>query len=96
MTQHGTPHPPWCDPSTCTVADAWPYGAHQSASHVVDADPPVDLVAGLHLVSILRGLTPDVLLLLEFGLDDDATVLPLTLHQAHQLHTALNKLLATA
>jgi uncharacterized membrane protein YkvA (DUF1232 family) len=44
----------------------------------------------------MRGLSPDVLLLLEFGLDDDVTVLPLTLHQAHQLHTALDKLLTTA
>jgi fructoselysine-6-P-deglycase FrlB-like protein len=94
MTQHRTPHPTWCDPSACTVADARPYGAHQSSSHVVPADPPVDLVAELHLVSTLPGLTPDVLLVLEFGVDHDATVLPLTLRQAHQLHTALDKLVA--
>jgi hypothetical protein len=79
MTQHRMPHPSWCDPSTCTIADARPYGAHQSPSHVVNADPPVKLVAELHLVSTMPGLTPDVLLLLELGLDDDATILPLTL-----------------
>jgi fructoselysine-6-P-deglycase FrlB-like protein len=101
MTQHGTPasampHPSWCDPDACTLANARPYRSHQSESHVVPADPPVTLVAELHLASTMPGFSPEVLLLLEFGMDDDATVIPLTLHQAHQLHVALDKLLATA
>jgi hypothetical protein len=101
MTQDGTPasatpHPSWCDPGTCPITEAGPYGSHQSASQVVPADPPALLVAELHLTSILRGLSPDVLLLLEFGVHDEATVLPLTLCQARQLHTALDRLLAAA
>jgi hypothetical protein len=99
MTEDGMPasvssHPLWCDPSICTVTESEPYGCHQSASQVVPADPPVSVVAELHLVSTMRGLSPDALLLLEFGVDDDATVVPLTLGQARQLHTALDKLLA--
>ena len=35
-------------------------------------------------------------MLLEFGVDDEAVVFPLTLRQARQLHDALDKLLATA
>jgi hypothetical protein len=96
MTEDGTPasaasHPIWCDPTVCTTAE---YGSHQSASQVVPADPPVSVVAELHLVSALRGLSPDTLLMLEFGIDDDAAVVPLTLSQARQLHAALDKLLA--
>jgi hypothetical protein len=100
MTQDGMPatttHPSWCDPTTCTVADSWPYGAHQSASHVVTADPPVTVVAELHLASAMPGLAPDTLLLLEFGVDEAATIVPLTLHQARELHVALDKLLAAS
>lgn len=101
MTEDGTPdstssHPLWCDPSTCTVAESQPYGAHQSASLVVPADPPVSVVAELHLASTISGLSPDTLLMLEFGIDDDAMVVPLTLGQARQLHGALDKLLAAA
>jgi hypothetical protein len=56
MTQNRTPgsaapHPSWCDTSTCTIAESWPYGCHQSASLVVVADPPVGVVAELHLAS---------------------------------------------
>jgi hypothetical protein len=101
MTQDGMPasaasHPLWCDQSTCSIAESQPYGSHQSASHVVPEDPPVDVVVELHLVSTMRGLSPDALLMLEFGVDDDATPFPLTLGQARQLHATLDKLLATA
>jgi hypothetical protein len=51
------------------------------------------VVAELHLVSTMRGLSPDTLLLLEFGVDDDATAFPLSLGQAHELGAALDKLL---
>jgi hypothetical protein len=54
------------------------------------------VVAELHLVSTMRGLFPDTLLMLEFGVDNDATVFPLTLGQAHELRAALDKLLAAA
>ena len=99
MTEDGTPastasHPFWCDPRVCTISESQPYGSHQSASQVVPADPPVSVVAELHLVSTMRGLSPDILLLLEFGVDDEATVLPLTLSQAHEFRAALDKLLA--
>jgi hypothetical protein len=66
------------------------------------ADPPVTTVAELHLVSTMRGLSPHTLLMLELDTDRaadlyDAPVLfPLTLRQARELHTALDKLLATA
>jgi hypothetical protein len=50
----------------------------------------------MHLVSTMRGLSPDALLLLEFGVDEDSTVFPLTLGQARQLNAALDKLLAAA
>jgi hypothetical protein len=101
MTQDGMPasttsHPLWCDQSICTIAESQPYSSHQSASQVVPADPPVSVVAELHLVSTMRGLSPDALLMLEFGIDDDATVFPLTLGQARQLYAAIDKLLAAA
>ena len=101
MTEDGTTastpsHPYWCDPTICTITESQPYGSHQSASQVVPADPPVSVVAELHLVSTMRGLSPDTLLLLELGVDDDATVFPLSLGQAHELHAALDKLLAAA
>jgi hypothetical protein len=63
-------------------------------SVVVPADPPVSVVAELHLVSTVRGLSPDTLLMLELGIDDDATVVPLSLGQARQLYAGLDKLLA--
>jgi hypothetical protein len=99
MTQDGMPtptrsHPMWCDPSICTVAESLPYGIHQSASQVVPADPPVTVVAELHLTSTTRGLAPDTLLMLELDAGDEANQFPLTLHQARQLHAALDKLLA--
>jgi hypothetical protein len=88
-TRHGATPAPAQSPTPGPTAPTNPH--HRSSPPT-----PVDLVAELHLVSTMRGLSPDVLLLLEFGLDDDVTVLPLTLHQAHQLHTALDKLLTTA
>jgi hypothetical protein len=101
MTEDGMPastlsHPIWCDPGSCSVTESQPYGSHQSASRVVPADPPASVVTELHLVSTMRGLSPAVLLLLEFGVDDDAIVFPLTLSQAHELRAALDKLLAAA
>jgi hypothetical protein len=95
-------HPAWCDQSECTVVDSWPYGCHQSASHVVVADPPVTTVAELHLVSTMRGLSPHTLLMLELDTDraarpdDSPSLFPLTLGQARELHTALDKLLAAS
>jgi hypothetical protein len=101
MTQDGTSasrrsHPLWCDQSICTTTESQPYGSHLSESHVVPADPPVDAVVELHLVSTMRGLSPDTLLLLEFDVNDEPTPFPLTLRQARELHTGLDKLLATA
>jgi hypothetical protein len=95
MTEDGTPaatpsHPIWCDRTVCTVS------SHQSASMVVPADPPVSVVAELHLVSTMRGLSPDTLLMLELSIDEEASVFPLTVTQARQLHAALDKLLASA
>jgi hypothetical protein len=95
-------HPSWCDKTNCAVADGWPYGFHQSASEVVPADPPGYVVAELHLVSTMRGLSPDALLMLELdfnaeaGRSDSALPYPLTLGQARQLHAALDKLLAAS
>jgi hypothetical protein len=101
MTEDGMPasaasHPFWCDRSICSVTEAQPHGSHQSASQVVPADQPVDVVVEMHLVSTMRGLSPDALLLLEFGLAEESTVFPLTLGQARQLNAALDKLLAAA
>jgi hypothetical protein len=95
-------HPSWCDQSSCTVADSWPYGCHQSASVVVPADRPVTTVAELHLVSTMRGLSPHTLLMLELDTDraadpdESPSLFPLTLGQARELHTALDKLLAAS
>ena len=99
MKKDGTPastssHPFWCDQSICTITE--PSGSHQSASQVVPADPPVDVVVEMHLASTMRGISPDTLLMLEFGVGDEAEVFPLTLRQARQLHDGLDKLLAVA
>lgn len=64
-------HPRWCDPAYCTISEAGPQGAHHSASHVVPADPPVETVAELHLVSTMRGIAPQILLMLDLDLDHD-------------------------
>lgn len=64
-------HPLWCDPSCCTIIESHPYGAHQSASQVIPADPPVETVVELHLVSTMRGIAPQTLLMLELDLDRD-------------------------
>jgi hypothetical protein len=63
MAQDATSHPSWCDPSVCTVDDSWPYGAHQSTSHVVAAHQPVTTVAELHLTSTMPGLSPYTLVM---------------------------------
>jgi hypothetical protein len=79
------------------VADSWPYGCHQSASHVVAADPPVTTVAELHLVSTMPGLAPHALLLLDLEQPRNSPMLfPLTLKQARELCASLEKLLAAA
>ncbi len=113
MTQDDTPaetvfhpstHPSWCDRSCCTIAEARPYGAHQSASIVIPADPPIGVVAELHLISTMPGYSPDVLLMLELDIDTGLSgapatfplALPLTLRQARQLRIALDKLLGAA
>jgi hypothetical protein len=63
----------------------------------VAADPPVTTVAELHLVSTMPGLSPHTLLLLDVELPSNSPALfPLTLAQARELHTALDKLLAAA
>ena len=96
MPASASSHPFWCDQSICTTTDSQPYGFHQSASQVVPADGPVGVVTELHLVSTMRGLSPDTLLILEFGVDDEATAFPLSLGQARHLHTSLDKILASA
>ena len=59
-------------------------------------------MAELHLASTMRGLSPHILLMLDLDTDraeepGDAPVpFPLTLAQARELHTALEKLLAAS
>jgi hypothetical protein len=116
VPQDRTPHPTWCDKPSCTLAEDWPYGHHQSSSQVVAADSPVTTVAELHLVSTIPGLSPHTLVILDLDLDLDTahpagaqpessqaespcgtpSPFPLTLAQARELHTALDKLLAAA
>jgi hypothetical protein len=84
------------------VADSWPYGCHQSASHVLATDPPVTTVAERHLISTMPGLSPRILLLLDLDTDqadgpcDTPSLFPLTLAQARELCASLEKLLAAA
>jgi hypothetical protein len=68
----------------------------------VAADSPVTTVAELHLVWTMPGFSLHTLLLLDLDTDraEDSrgapSLFPLTLGQARELHTALDKLLVAA
>jgi hypothetical protein len=98
-------HPVWCDLGVCTVFDSGRHGMHSSASQVVSADAPCQTVVEMHLSSLMRGIAPAPLLIIELDYGDascdgeevqeEPHVFPLTLRQAVQLHEGLGRLLAS-